>query len=162
MAGNQRQTVWTDLKVDSEIVNLGEARLRLTGSHVANERNNWTLIRLILCLDMFVLAPGGVTGIQSLAIGAGVASEEAFLASIVPNPSISTEFPPRGWIYKCQRAIQDNIDFAAPNQVHIAEDIRTMRRVDNGAAYLVLESDPVSGTAFTIAIQGTVRALFKV
>ena len=100
----------------------------------------------------------GPEGVQQLSLGFGVASQDAFLAGALPDPSVEGDEPARGWLYRNQC-----VAVSALSGIYVQKcmgDFRGMRKVDNGELYLKIDSTALLGTAFTTRIDGIVRCLF--
>ena len=98
-------------------------------------------------------------------VGVGVTSREAFVAGVnsIPLPNAETEYPPRGWLYVATKSCMSTID--ATNQAteskaaHFEFDIRSMRKIDKGVLFLVVQSILGKGGGVTVLVSGRVRAL---
>ncbi len=119
-----------------------------------------TVVRLVGALHIIPNSFGtGPLGAQRVDIGIGVASAPAF-PTAVPQPDISTEYPPRGWLYITNKWM------AMPGEVSgkimwpdWEFDIRTMRKLDKGILYVAAGNNNVSGTAESVVLGGRIRAL---
>ena len=119
-----------------------------------------TLIRTIISVSAFSTTVAGAWGVQTVDIGIGVASQEAFAALVLPDPSSPVDKPPRGWIWKTNRIVSQN---GAGGQVayFIEADIRGARKVENGEVYVIVDNNFVTGTSFTVTLRGLIRTLYK-
>ena len=160
MAGRRRGTTWIDTVVDTDIVTAGEDVVDLMGSFDVDERRGMTITRILLCLYIIANSHGAVDGVQTLDMGIGVASQEAFAAGILSNPNVATEFPLRGWLYRCRHVVIDDSTPGYPSPV-VKEDLHAMRKLDTGQAFMVLVNTANQGTTFTISVIGTIRMLVK-
>ena len=154
-----RPTDWIDTHVTLSI-NSGAQGLQslMTGVAPVNMRG-MTLIRTIISLGMFSTTVAGAWGLQDINIAIGVASQEAFAAAVVPDPSAADK-PPRGWVWRSYAAVSQN-GSGAPVVATLVADIRGARKIENGELYIVADSGAAGGTAFTTDINGLVRTLYK-
>ncbi len=78
----------------------------------------------------------------------------------MPSPSISTQFPPRGWLYISSLPVMEQAESTGV-QVTPARfrfDIRSMRKVDKGKLFMTLVNATITvGGAFQVV--GRVRVL---
>ena len=156
-----RRTIWIDTLVDITMANSTQVVQSLVGTANVIEHTQWTLIRTLICMDIFVEPTGTVDGIQGYDIGIGVASQEAFNAGVVPDPNVAADAPARGWVYRCRRSVQNVEGAIEPIFIHLQEDIRTMRKMDSGELYVVHNNTNLRGSAFDIGVIGIIRCLYK-
>ena len=72
----------------------------------------------------------------------------ALAAAEVPNPAVAADRPQRGWVYRCNRAVQN--DGGANVEVHMEhdeKDLRAKRKVGNGQAFLRVVNTTQDGLA---------------
>ena len=155
-----RPTDWIDTSVGVSIGNGAQGNVSLmTGVAPVNMRG-MTLIRTIISLSMFSTEVAGAWGVQVISIGIGVASQEAFAAGVLPDPTTPGDKPPRGWVYRTQQSIWQN-GAGAPVVAQINADIRGARKIENGELYIICDNNSVAGTTFGMRLQGLVRTLYK-
>jgi len=104
---------------------------------------------------------------NNIHVGIGVASTEAFAQGInaLPEPVAANEYPPRGWLYVNSqptflRAYRETAAVVG-GYIRAAEfkaDLRSMRKIDKGILYLVVQNFGVLGTA-DVDLWGRVRVL---
>jgi len=157
-----RHTFWVDTTLDLQVTSGSvTAAGLLTNISSVESRTGMTLIRLILCLDVAHLIHDSGEGIQNVAVGIGIASQEAFAANVFADPNTDTDFPMGGWLFRCRmRTYGFAADQAAVYNRVIERDLRAKRKLNNGNMFLSGANDAESGTASTIVIAGIVRALF--
>jgi len=89
-----------------------------------------------------------------------VASQEAFIAGVLPDPSVASDKPARGWIWRDQiLATQNGTNTEISKR--ITADIRGARKLENGELFLIADNNNHTGTVFSVNVTGLVRCLFK-
>ncbi len=136
----------------------------ITGMGSAQTRaDKMTLLRTIIGLDLARTVHDSGEGSDLVACGIGVTSQEAFAAGVLPDPQTDTDFPARGWVW---RAIYRVWGFASDQPAIFTRrldlDIRSMRKLDNGEAYLLVNNAALEGVSSTIRVAGLVRQLWLV
>jgi len=126
-----------------------------------------TVVRLIGRLNAQPNSISGqVDGSMVLSIGIGVVAAEAFAVqgTAMPNPSIVTEQPARGWLYKSTMVVTKEHASGTENEYTfidtLAFDVRAARKIDRGVLFFSIESNNATGaTAFDVRLSGVIRAL---
>ena len=155
-----RPTDWIDTLVILFAATGGQGFMSLmTGVAPVNMRG-MTLIRTIVKLGVYSADTAGAWGVQSVDLGIGVASQEAFAAGVFPDPGTPTDKPPRGWVYRTNVQAGQN-GAGAPVVTQLEADIRGARKIENGELYIVADNTAEVGTAFSIIVRGLVRTLYK-
>ena len=125
-----------------------------------------TVDRIIVHLEVVPEISAHVIGMQRLVLGIGVCSVEAFAVANsvgVPDPSVSSEIPPRGWLWSDVLTMfttegQTNADFIWKfSEVRV--DLRASRKVDRGVCFLTVSSKTVLGVGQTVNLIGRVGVL---
>ena len=154
-----RRAVWIDTRVATSTGSAAQEILSLMVSATGLASQGLTLTRTIVSMSFF--APTAVSdGIATVDMGIGVVSREAFVASVVPDPDLATDRPPRGWVYRDQRTVLAAASMSTGLAVHVMADVRGARRVDDGELVLILDVNAVDGTAFDIVTRGLIRCVF--
>ena len=156
----RRRTVWANTHVSVSIPNAGESLFSLH-AQVLSENFDLTVVRTLISLDILEGVTAAVVGIQAVYMGIGIASQESFNASVVPNPQIITESPARGWLWKAMRLVQGTQTLNSYRIVHIEYDIAAQRKLDKGEMYMVIENNAFDGVAGAVRVHGEIRTLFK-
>ena len=125
-----------------------------------------TVARLVINLRAFNELGEFLIGVQALDMGIGVASVEAFAVANsvgLPNPAVSDQIPPRGWLWSDSLTIfrdegTTNAQFIY-NMPEVRADIRAMRKVDRGVLYLTVSSNNKFGVAQGMILSGRIAAL---
>jgi len=156
---SRRATDWIDT-LFGETVATGAQQLvsLMTGVAPVNVRRQ-TLIRTLITLDVTSETVAGVWGTQTLDLGIGITSQEAFAAGVVADPITANDQPSRGWIYRTRRVIAQN-GSGGKVVYTVQADIRASRKLDDGECYIVFNNGTTLGTAFTIRVTGLVRQLW--
>ncbi len=155
-----RRRQWFDFIINDTITN-GRlfTQTLLTGD--VDETKGMTLVRTIVSLDVVADPLMAVSGVQRVAFGIGIASQDALAVGGVSlaNPTVETDKPMTGWIWRDMRAVVDDPVPGYP-WPHLAVDIRSARKVMYGAPFLRIANNANQGTAFSVEVIGMVRCLF--
>ncbi len=155
----RRATDWIDTVFRSDTASGAQSLFSLmTGVAPVNVRRQ-TLVRTLITMDLFSTTVAGAWGTQSVDIGIGITSQEAFAAGVVADPNVSGDQPSRGWIYRTRRMVAQN-SIGSPVLFHLNADIRASRKLDDGECYFVLNNTVDLGTAFTVGVGGIIRQLW--
>ena len=153
-----RRTKWEDTLVQQSIANGGSAMQTLMGNVTPNESEGETLTRCIGELSLFAVAAGAF-GVQRIDLGIGIASQEAFAAGVVSDPTTADEEPSRGWVYRQRCVVAQN--GAGMNPIYRCTfDIRAQRKIDGAELFITFDNRDETGTTFLVAVSGLVRCLF--
>ena len=155
--------MWQDSTLNQPVASGAELITLLTADFTnPRDTQGFTVVRTLFCYQLSPTTPGVVSGQQRVSIGIGVASEEAFNAAVVPNPSVASEEPTLGWIYRCIHLVVDEtLATGKPEVVRVDRDIRASRKIDSGKLYLVWENEAVEGSTFSVRLSGMLRCLIK-
>jgi len=99
-------------------------------------------------------------------VGIGVASSAAFAvasAAGLPDPSLETEYPDRGWLYIKSLPVSQILDAAGGVSIvdRVARfefDIRAMRKIDKGILFMILENNNIT-VGGAMQLTGRIRSL---
>ena len=156
-----RPRAWADLIFTQVMANNTTlAPLDILFDLGATRLDTITIVRLVGYFGLSheaLLTP--VDGIQRIDVGIGVASEPAFASGNVPEADISTEYPPRGWLYATTRRILMDTSIGTAFLPEWEFDMRASRKLDKGILYLTLSNNNVIGAGQAVLITGRVRAL---
>jgi len=157
-----RPRSWADVRINlPTIVAAAPEKINLLGN--APISDTLTVIRIIGDFWVFYEPTAGqVDSLSSVDVGIGVTSIEGFTVAgtALPNPSIDTQFPPRGWLYA---ATQPVVQFVRPSadagfqqiNAHFKFDLRAMRKIDKGVLFMTIENN-------NIVVGGSMRAVGRV
>ncbi len=136
----------------------------ITGiSSTQTRGDQMTLLRTIIGLDLAHNVHDAGEGSVLTSIGIGITSQEAFSASIFPDPQTATDFPTRGWVWRAQyRTWSFAADQPAVFTRRVDLDLRSMRKLENGEAYLTVFSTLFDGAASVVSTTGLIRQLWLV
>ncbi len=158
--------VWADTSVDMTMASGGgKDRQSLTTELTAAEARytQMTLLRTIIGLDIAYAVHDSGEGSQGVSLGIGVVTQEAFAATVLPDPETSTDFPIRGWIWRYKTRI---FGFAADQPAvysrRVDLDLRSQRKLENGEVFINGHNGDFEGTASTVRVWGLVRQLWLV
>ena len=158
-------TMWLDKRLNNDVAS-GGPQLSVSLARVdptVQPRPRMTLTRTIIGLDLAYTVHDSGEGSQLVELGIGIGSLEAFASSIFPDPSVETDFPTRGWVWRMGYRV---FGFAADQPTiftrRIDLDIRSQRKLDNGEAYLVVDNNALEGVASPVRVNGYIRQLWIV
>ena len=159
--------LWVDRVISQQVATGAEAVINLLSEvSIAESRlGQFTLLRTIIGLDIARLTHDSGEGSDQMAMGIGIVSQEALSigTTAIPNASIGTDHPARGWIW---RAIYRTYGFAADQPAafnrRIDLDLRSQRKLDNGVSVLIMENDAVEGSTSVTLVLGLIRQLWLV
>ncbi len=156
-----RTPYWEDTVINVSSANGADTLTSLVGGLSEDERRGMTVVRAIVNLQLAPNPTSGVVGSMAVDIAIGLANQQAFTAGAgsLPDPSINSERPPRGWLYRTRTRVLDDAT-SVPPMTSLMEDIRAKRKVDAGILYLHLAPLPSTGTTFTTTITGIIRLLY--
>ena len=160
-----RNRAWADLRLVAETLNL-------TGSlldnllEVAPTVDTLTAVRIVGDLTVeFDPTSTHSDQLNVIDVGIGVASQEAFAlgTTALPDPRTQADYPPRGWLYINTQPVMNSIDATnqaiATRPARFQFDIRSMRKIDKGVLYLLIQSSAGKGSGVTTLVSGRVRTL---
>jgi len=155
-----RMTDWLDTAATLVAASGAQASLSLiTGAAPINMRGV-TLIRTIISIGLSSATVAGAWGVQICDIAIGITSQEAFAAGVFPDPAISGDKPPRGWVWRSRMVVSQN-GAGSPVVAAVKEDIRGARKIENGELFIVMDNSAFAGTAFTVNMAFLTRVLMK-
>ena len=157
----RRRTVWVDTILD---VNMGTTpNQEVTSLHpsMLTENFDLTVVRLIASLTFSAQTLLVVTGQARVDIGIGILSQEAFAASVVPDPDIVGDVPATGWLWRTRLIVSDATASPGLAPTVVNADLSSMRKLQRGELALIVDSNVRVGTAFNVNMTGIVRVLFK-
>ncbi len=158
-------TIWIDSDFNFDVASGAQVVTSLmTGVSSTQSRfDRMTLMRTIIGLDLAYTVHDSGEGSQQLALGIAMTSQESFAAGTVPEPTIATEYPARGWIWKAfYRVYGFAADQPAVYNARVDMDLRGRRKLENGEAYLVVNNTVIEGVASATRIHGLIRQLWLV
>ena len=122
-------------------------------------REGLTVVRTIVSLSMVPPFAASDGNMQS-DIGIGVVSQEGFVSSVVPDPNVALDRPPRGWVYRDHRVVVGAASMVTYTALYVMADIRGARKVDNGELVFIQTADDLDGTTFSVRTVGLIRCVF--
>jgi len=157
-----RKTQWVDTLLDFTIANAGQDIRSLLSTLIGNDTQGMTLVRTIMELNLGPINWTGAFGTQALDVAIGMADQESFLAGTLPDPSVASESPVLGWVFRTRMGLLNPGSVSAGFERRwIQMDLRAQRRIDDGELYMIMDNFPGLGTAFSVQVTGIVRTLYK-
>ena len=156
---------WIDTGINNDVtIATPDSASLMTGIAAINQRvSQMTLLRTIIGLNMGRTVHDSGEGSEQVSIGIGIASQEAFAADTLSDPQTDTDFPIRGWIWRARyRVFGFAADQPAVFTQRIDLDLRSMRKLENGEAFINFALTAIDGTNSTVRINGLVRQLWMV
>ena len=157
----RRETAWATDNINESIVSGGNSIQRLNAVLPAGQQTETTLVRSIICLQAAAVTVGIPANAMLLGAGIGVTGLEAFNtgSAAVANPSIASEEPINGWVWKCMYWLPESWGNTSPG-IFLFLDIRAQRKVQNGVPFRRFEVAPGAGSPFTVRWFGIIRTLY--
>ncbi len=157
--------VWIDTNLNNDVAVAATGFLSLMTDVSAPETRltQMTLLRTIIGLDLARTTHDSGEGSERLAIGVGIASQEAFAAGSLSDPEDSSDFPTRGWVWRASYRI---FGFAADQPAiftrRIDLDLRSQRKLENGESFCTFQNTALEGTSGVVRVLGLIRQLWLV
>ena len=160
MTTRRRRTNWIDKLLDEQITVGSQANIDLLDQVPADYSvRNATVVRMIFDYSISPLIPGQTEAVNHVELGAGVVSQESFLAGVVPDPNTSLDFPLGGWMYRTRHRVQDALVPLSEPISGVFRDIRAQRKLGAGKLFLAVNNTTDVGPTFTVVVLGIVRTL---
>jgi len=108
-----------------------------------------TVTRIIGDLTIqYRIATTLVDSLSIVDVGIGVTSVEAFAAggSSLPNPSIQSQYPPRGWLYVDSQPVAQKAESTGVIErvARFQFDLKGQRKIDKGILYMIIEQNDIT------------------
>ena len=153
-----RRALWTDTLVAETGAAGSQDVVSLMGPLDGAARQGLTVVRTIISLQF--IPPAAVSdGHMHINMGIGVVSQEGFVSSVVPDPNVATDRPPRGWLWRDHRVVAGAAAMVSYSVATLSSDVRGARKVDDGELVLVLNVDDIDGTTFAVSTFGLIRCV---
>ncbi len=121
-----------------------------------------TVARILVDLNFQALFTNSDDHTQLVTVGVGVSSAEAFAVggTALPDASMDTEYPPRGWLYAATLpSVQVFATGVWRGPAIFTVDLGGMRKIDKGTLFMSMENNDVNGVAAAMVVVGRTRAL---
>ncbi len=162
MTTNRRRRAWNDVLVN-RIITSGSGTAPIDLLVDAPPRDVATVVRLI---GDFTVLPddrnAAIDSVMQIDLGVGVASDEAFVATVVPDPNVQAEYPALGWLYVTTMVMSINnssgtVESYTFPTIHF--DVGANRKVDKGTLYLAVNNTLADGSGISVRFIGRMRSL---
>jgi len=156
-------TLWVDTLLSLAVASGGLDIDQLTAEFSVEDlrMGRMTLLRTIIRADLAATVRDSGEGDQIVDLGIGIVPREAI--GNVPDPSVATDHPTRGWIWRARyRVYASAVDDQFVDPIRIDLDLRSKRKLDNGLAFLEIQNQPNQGVATAITMSGLIRQLWLV
>jgi len=157
--GPKRRTTWVDVRVNQAMGNASQTIASLTGPFGSDDTHEWTITRVIGRLHAVTADATAAFTIQRVAVGIGVVSQEAFSASVVPDPEFDTDFPVEGWLVKMHLHPMWEAEVGGIPEV-VDFDIHAQRRIRGNEPVIIIENNLARGTSTEVEVNGLIRVLY--
>ena len=161
-----RPRAWADLIFSASIAPAAKMTpLDILFDLDPNPIDTITVTRIVADLHGFIEMPDPqVEGISGIDVGIGVCSKQAFDLGVtaVPDPAVSTDYPPRGWLYVATHWVAESAGAATLQngiQPSWHVDVGAMRKIDKGILFIAAALRTIDGESLTVRFGGRVRAL---
>jgi len=158
--------IWIDTNPSMTLTSGGgkDRTSLMTGVSATQTRfDRMTLLRTIVGIDISYAVHDSGEGSQQVSVGIGIASQEAFAASTLPDPETDTDFPTQPWVWRARFRVYG---FAADQPTiftrRVDLDIRAKRILVNGESFINAANVDQEGVASTVFITGLIRQLWLV
>jgi len=162
---NSRPTVWQDTIVGVTLVSgAAQTVIGLLPGLTEQDKRQSTITRVLIRLNMYEATLNSGTALQSVKLGMGVASQEAFTtAGAIPDPGVAAERPTKGWYWR-DAVIVASSTASTDNVIPVTRlmaDIGAMRKLENGEFYLTVTNTGDIGLDFNVVMSGLIRTLVR-
>ena len=162
MADGRRSRAWADATFDN-ILTAGTPKVFDLLAGALEGSTTLTVSRVILDLEVGIPISSEIEYSQTIHIGIGVCSVEAFAIgpTAIPSPNIVAEYPPRGWLYVATKQCWQFKGVSEGQQKKNAmfqADLRGMRKIDKGILYIHMVSIDQTPTSSAVDMVGRTRA----
>ena len=158
----RRMTAWDDEIINFDTATGSRASFLLMQNVADPEKRGCTLIRVIMGLTLAASSPGSVSGQQKVSCGLFLVSDDAFVASAIPDVDVAADYPMGGYMWRSQYLVQDETLATGPiAPVRIDLDLHAARKVDRASVTMTWTNEPVEGSTFSVRTLGIIRCLYK-
>ncbi len=162
----RRETRWVDQLLNISIASGASTVASLTGELGPDALSGMTLIRSIFCYTVSPAAHTLVSGSMGIDIGLGMTQDEALAAAALPDVDTQSDYPNRGWIYRCRHIVYDSINGeGGPGNVPMTQraDVRSQRKMGQDEdIFLALVNTSLEGTGFNVRFHGIILMLYLI
>ena len=156
----RRRRAWADTRFTQvSLAAPGTLNTDLLAGLAATETK--TVSRILVDLKMFPPVTNSLADrSNTVDIGIGVMSAEAFAIGNLPDPDNTNDYPQAGWIYAATQGVwkQGEAGILEVHPAHFVVDLRGQRKVDRGILTMVIINAGENGND-NVDIFGRVRAL---
>ena len=153
-----RRVRWIDSLIQLQVAAGSQGVVELLQGTALIDTDGWTVGRLIVDLYLMSSSVAGAFGASQSDMGIGVISREGVVGSVYPDPNAEEDQPINGWMYRT-RAMSSQNGVGGPILTRVQADVRSMRKIDNGRFYLIVNHGNVMGTSYTLNLRGLIRTL---
>ena len=164
----QRQRNWSDTLYPALNVPAGGSVIsNLLSASGSAPSDTLTVVRVLIGIDLHVSDIKEDEYTQTVDMGIGVSSVEAFNLGVtaLPDPNTVGDYPPRGWIWISRYMVQQSLPtggtptamFRVNKRVEV--DIHAMRKIDKGVLFLVVRNTQTGLVATGVLMTGRIRCL---
>jgi len=161
---SSRRRAWADQRFPGTALTAGTLQLTDLLEN-APTSDTLTVVRIIGDLTVQYLVSTTVGDSLSIVdVGIGVVAAASFaVAGAVPDPSIETETPARGWLYVASQPVSQLLDAAGgvsivDHRARFQFDLRAMRKIDKGILYIAIMQNNIT-VGGAMQMTGRVRSL---
>ena len=157
----RRRRAWADTRfADLSILDAATSKSDLLAGLTPADTK--TVTRVLVDLTFGYVSSFAQDGSNTIDVGIGVVSQEAFDLETLPDPNAIADYPQQGWLYVATKRCMQT--FLTSTGLHLIPavfqvDIRAQRKVDRGVLFMVLQNNAAEGLSATVRVYGRVRAL---
>ena len=157
----RRKTQWVDTLIASTLTEASQTTFSLLGDLITYDTEHMTLVRSIVDLQFYPLLSTIEADESNIVdIGIGLASQDAFAASALPDPVTEADAPIKDWVWRHRESIINRANQFA-NLVHVLRDLKSSRVIGKGELYITFDNNSSQGGGFSVTVTGLIRCLFK-
>ncbi len=158
-------TLWSDTLISESVAGGAGRDAKFLGlpslGALARRIERFTVTRTIIRLDIAAAVRDSGEGDQVFDVGIGVVQDTQTVVADMPNPSLETEYPTMGWLWRSRfRIYAVAVDDQNVNLVRLDLDIRAQRKLQNGRMVLISTNNDNQGTSTAVQMSGLIRMLY--
>jgi len=158
-----RRTMWEDTLLSGTLLTGVAVKQSLVGTLTGPELAGMTLTRMLFRMDLSTADEVLGTNAQTVDVGVGIASREAFTAGVLPDPDSASDEPPRGWVYRDRVMVPGRQVTSAGRTIsQFRADVRAQRKIEEGILWVQINSSVLEGAGISTWFSMLVRCLFLI
>jgi len=157
----KRRGFWVDNVITESLSDNSTGTEDLLETPSQFDKFGLTLVHTIVQLSIMPTTLFGAVGVNALDMGIAVIEQDAFAALALPDFNFPDDQPGRGWIYKERFIVQDHTTAGAvPTIQRVERRLKSKRKIDDMELLMIFSNFNISGTTFTVRVEGLIRQYF--